>query len=70
MMGFEQMVNVEEIYVAYNRITELVHLNNLKKLRILDLHNNLLRDLKQLMYLKKSQQLALVSFKANPLSSQ
>lgn len=60
--------NLEELYVAYNKITDVCDLIGMEKLKIVDLEANLLTDINQMEILKTAPNITALTLAHNPMS--
>ncbi|OAF67350.1 hypothetical protein A3Q56_04821 [Intoshia linei] len=66
--GIHLLINLEELYVSYNDISELNPLCMMEKLKILDLEKNNITDIKELEYLLICTNLTKLNINYNPLT--
>ena len=61
--------NLQELYCAYNEISDLYDLSNLDNLKILDVEANQVSDIDNIRYLKTCFELTDLNISCNPVNS-
>ena len=62
--------SLQELYISFNGITDLFDISFLNNLKVLDLEGNDVKDLDQLYYLRRLQNIVDLNLKHNPVSKQ
>jgi len=68
VQGIQAFEQLEELYIDYNQIDELFDIGFLEHLTVLDLEGNDIKDIDQLYYLRRNQNLTHLNLKFNPVA--
>jgi Leucine-rich repeat (LRR) protein len=67
IQGIQVFEQLEELYIGYNEIDSLFDISFIEYLSVLDFEGNNIKDIDQLIYLKRCTELTHVNMKNNPL---